>query len=210
MKNKPKQESKSQLSLSQQPRQNQRQLATYPDYVSLMEDLINQVLYEDFDLKRANTVGALANYGLNALRSATGGKMRMNVYLQQVRSVDVSGLSREQMDQFLQGNEEVQLEVLKQIEDKGGLNTAEIKPVVIKPLTPKVNTEMVSQLTGLTEEQAESVFKGEKEEIEFHHTPHNWDTKPGGGRWCQSCGKETDMLQMEDAEEACSEVFGLV
>ena len=141
--------------------------------------------------------------------------MRMNVYLQQVKSINTSGLSREQMDQFLQGSEEVQLEVLQQIEDKGGLNTVEVKPVAVKPIVPKIDAEVIADMTGLTEQQVEDVFNGKKEEkvrfkpIEFDHLTHEWGTKPEGIRWCKACGTTREILQAEDADSPCSGVFGL-
>lgn len=163
-------------------------------------------------LKIVNSQGALANYGLNALRAATGGKMRMNVYLQQVRSVDVSGLSREQMDQFLQGSEEVQLEVLKQVEDKGGLMSAEVRPSInLKTIKPTIDTTMVAQMTGLTEDEAKDVFAGAKEVFagrKLIGATHRWMARPGGSM-CKKCGAETGLLTEDDMTSPCSETPGL-
>jgi hypothetical protein len=179
-------------------------LQTYQDYVDLMQSLINGVMSDQLELKKANTVGALANYGLNALRSATGGKMRMNVYLQSVRSVDISGLSRDEMDRFLQGNEEVQMEVMKQIEDKGGLSTAEVRAIPLKLKPPKIDAEVISKMTGMPEQQVKDVFAGKK----LIGNTHEWVARPGGNM-CKTCGAEAGLLTEDDTKSSCSGVFGL-
>ena len=188
--------------MNQEEKPGKRQLQTYQNYVDLMQELINGVLDDGLDLKVANTAGALANYGLNALRAATGGKMRMNIYLQNVRQVDLSGLDNEQMDQFLQGNDDVKMEVLKLIEDKGGLTTAEVKtaPVRLKP--PKIDAEVISEMTGMPEQQVKDVFAGKGK---FH----DWVSRPGG-TMCKNCGKEVGLLNQEETMSQCSGVFGLV
>jgi hypothetical protein len=188
-----------------------RNLQSYDDYVNLIQDTINGVMDETIPTKIAHTVGVLTGYGLQALREARGGKMRMSVFMQDMRKVKVEMLSQEEMDLFLQGSEEVQMEVLKQLEDRGGIVEGEV--TIKEEPKPKLDTKVLATMTGLSTKQVKDVLSGQTVAEEIKMQPddnHQWEQALNGGtRFCLNCGVERHTLQLKDMTSACSGQWGL-
>lgn len=194
------------------PLGNYQQLQTYNQYVDLIEKVINGVLDRSIARQDAHTVAILTGYGINALREATGGKLKMSVFMQDMRKVNVEMLSSEDMDRFLQGDENTQIEVLKQLEDKGGIVTAEVKLLPRKELKPKLDTKLISDMSGIAADKVKDALEGSEEiVIEKDKAHHDWARAIGkaGVRFCMNCGLEREMLQPEDMESVCSMQWGL-
>lgn len=187
-----------------------RSLQSYSDYVDLAQDLINGVLSEEIDTKKAHCVAILIGYGTNALREARGGKLMMTTFLQDMRKVKVEMLSNEDMDAFLQGNEETQIEVLKRLEDKGGVVTAEVTVNPKRAPKAKLDTELLSNMAGITAEEVKDALSGEPIEVEMVRRSHKWELNIGGTvRFCMNCGMEKDVEEAVDGHSACSGEWGL-
>ena len=184
-----------------------RSLQTYNDYVDLIQDTINGVLDKTIDRQSAHTVAILTGYGIQALREARGGKLKMSVFLNDMRRVNVEALSQEEMDRFLQGNENVQMEVLQALEDKGGIIEVEAKVVEKQQLQPKMDTKLISHMAGIKAADVsdalagETIDKGEKQ-------VHNWVKAFGGtNRFCAYCGVQEAVARVG---KACSGEWGLI
>jgi hypothetical protein len=195
-------------------------LQSYDDYANLVEKVINGLLQRGplvgIDTKTAHTIGVLCGYGNNALRDARGGKLQMSVFLQDMRRINVESLSRDQITEFLQGDEHTQIEVLKQIVDKEGKTIVEAEVLPKKPPTPKLDTELLAKMSGLPPEDV-------KETLEWGTPPesqpakrlkHDWaKTLSGTKRYCKTCGLEKEITESEDFTAlmtgVCSGEWGL-
>jgi hypothetical protein len=175
----------------------------------LIEDTINGVFDKSIDAKTANAVGMLTGYGLNALREARGGKMKMSVFLRDMRAVKVEMMSTEDMDRFLQGDENVQIEVLQQLEEKGGVIEAGVAMTAKQEIKPKLDVPLIAQMTGIDKADVKDALSGEGEKPVIKHKLHEWaKTLAGNTRFCLGCGEERERLQPEDASSACPGDWG--
>lgn len=158
------------------------------------------------DSKTANSVGMLTGYGIQSLREASGGKLKMSVFMKDMRAVKVEMMSSEDMDRFLQGDDEVQIEVLKQLEERGGVIETEVTMTPKKEVRPRLDVPLIAQMSGIAKEEIKDVLSGEVETpIIAKHKTHVWERALGGGtRFCLDCGKERQMLQPADMTEPCS------
>ena len=176
--------------------------------------MVNGILDKSIDRRDAHTVAILTGYGINALREATGGKMKMSVFLQDMHrnKVKIEMLSQEEMDRFLQGNEEIQIEVLKQLEDRGGIVEAEVSIKPDRQLKPKLDTQLLSNMTGIDVDKVKDVLDGKIEPPKrIEALQHEW-TRDLAARtmFCLNCGIERDKLKVDDKTWACSGSWGLV
>lgn len=189
-----------------------RKLQCYADFVDLIEFTINGVFDKTIDPKTANAVGMLTGYGLQSVREATGGKQKMSVFLKDMKAnVKVEMMSSEEMDRFLQGDENVQIEVLQQLEEKGGIIEAEVTMTAKQEVRPKLNVPLISQMTGIDKSEVRDALSGEGEKPVIKHKLHEWaKTLAGDTRFCLNCGEERERLQPEDAESACPGDWGAV
>ena len=183
-----------------------RSLQTYSDYVDLIEDTINGVLTKQIDSKTANSVGMLTGYGLQAIRESSGGKLKMSVFLKDMSRVRVELLSADEMDRFLQGDENVQIEVLQQLEERGGIITTDVEIIAKNPPAPKTDMKLLSNLSGIEQSELKDVLNGDVEELPtVSRRKHEWIMAIGGSiRFCSNCGTERAILQPADMESACS------
>jgi hypothetical protein len=156
-------------------------------------------------------------YLINSLRESRGGKLTMSVYLQDVHKhrINLENVPVDQVDRFLQGTPEIQMEVLKQIEDGGHLVNAEVKPVIVGP--PKratVDTQLIAEMSGLDKTEIKDLLKDEVDgEIIFDAEKpiHDWRAVLGGEhRFCSKCGCQRQTLNEEDMTSLCSEEWNLV
>lgn len=197
-------------------------LDSYEDIVILTGKIINGLLkrgeLSDITRQDAHTIFIGAGYLTNAMREARGGKMKMSVYLQDVHNhrINFENVPSDQIDRFLQGSEEVQLEVLQHIKTQGNLIDAEVRPIVKKMPTPRVDTKLISDLSGLDQEKVKDILKEDLKEneiidIEVTDKPiHDWKFTAGGvTRFCSSCGTQRAILQTEDMTSICSKQWGL-
>jgi hypothetical protein len=113
-----------------------RKLQTYSDLSQLMEEVINGVLNGVIEPKVAHCAGVLTGYATNLLRESTGGKQKISVFLSNMQQVKVEMLSQDEIARFCQSSEEIQYEILKTLETRGGLVDAEIKMIEKKPPCP--------------------------------------------------------------------------
>jgi hypothetical protein len=187
-----------------------RTLQCYEDYVNLIEETINGVLNKTIDSKTANSVGMLTGYGIQSLREARGGKLRMSVFLNDMKKVNVEMMSSDEMDRFLQGDENVQIEVLQQLEDRGGIVNAEVVMTPKVEQRAKMDMPLLAEVSGIEQEQLKEALRGEGEQPVVNHRKHEWARPLGGnGRFCLNCGQETKMLQPHDMTSPCSGIWGL-
>jgi hypothetical protein len=191
-------------------------LQSYDDYANLVEQVINGLLkrgpLDGIDTKTAHTIGVLCGYGNNALRDARGGKLQMSVFLQDMRRINVESLSRDQITEFLQGDENTQIEVLKQITDKEGKTVVEAEVLPKKQPVPKLDTELLSNLSGIPQEDIKDVLEGDViPDMERKEKPqHEWEQTAGKtSRYCKVCGKGVKKLSATDMESVCSLQWGL-
>ena len=189
-----------------------QRLETYNDYSSLIEKVVNGVLDGSVERQDAHTIAILTGYGLQAIKSASGGKMRMSVFLQDVHqhNINLTGMTREQMDRFLQGSEQMQLEVLQEVHNKDNTIDATIKALPMKVPAQKLDKEAIAELSGLTQDQVTEVFIKKPKN---HKRPkkHKWMPMTNEvGRFCKVCGLQRDdgMLSPEDLEALCSGTWG--
>jgi hypothetical protein len=193
------------------------ELDCYEDYVSLIGKTINGVLgrgeLKDITRQDAHSIGILTGYGLQALHKARGGQVRMSVFLQDMRSINLDNIPSDQLDRLLQGNEEVQMEILRHYKTEGDTINAEVKPIIKKPIEPKLDTKLLSDMSGIERKEIVKLFDGERIEILEAEAPiskHDWVfTVNKEKRFCQKCLAERDILQPEDITAACSELPGL-
>lgn len=185
-----------------------QKLETFGDYASLVEKVINGVLDGTIPRQDAHSVAILTGYGIQAIRESNSGKMRMSVFLQDVHknSIRFESMSRDEIDRFLQGDESIQLEVLQQVQEKSGMIRGEIKALPLKKSEPLLNKKLISNMSGVPEDQVREVLTSEVESIELERRPvHKWGFSAGGDiRFCSICGLEKERLQPEDAESVCS------
>jgi hypothetical protein len=185
-------------------------LQCYADYVDLIEETINQALNKEIDSKTANTVGMLTGYGLQAIRESSGGKMKMSVFLKDMTNVKVEMLTPDEMDRFLQGNDEVQIEVLKQLEDRGGIVEAEVTMTAKTEQKAKLDIPLLAEVSGIEPGKVRDALSGEGEKPVATHRQHKWERAIGGGaRFCMNCGTERQMLQPADMTAPCSGQWGM-
>jgi predicted RNA-binding protein YlxR (DUF448 family) len=205
-----KSETQSEKKPSEEPiPQQRRNLQSYEDYVNLIEETINGVFNKTVDSKTANSVGMLTGYGLQALREARGGKQKMSVFLQDMRRVNVEMLSQDEMDRFLQGDENVQIEVLQTLEGRGGIVEAEVIMTPKKEQKPKTDIKLLSQVAGIEVDKVKDALDGEGEKPPMVRKVHEWTRALGGNtRFCIECGLERSILQPEDMTAPCSGDWG--
>jgi hypothetical protein len=187
-----------------------RSLQSYQDYVDLAEEMINGIFDKTYDTKQTNAACAVASFGLQAIKEGNSGKLKMNVFLQNMETVNVGALSTEEMDRFLQGSEDVQVEVLQILEARGGMKSADVKVTPKKEIKPKIDVKVLSKLTGLEGDSLKQAFAGAGEKPTLSHKVHDWIKAVNSEvRFCKDCGKETERLQPEDATSPCSGEWGM-
>jgi hypothetical protein len=225
--NKPKEKKMREKKLPSSQNQSENQklppypLNSYQDVADLTGKVINGLLNrgELAGIERQNGHAIFVGMGYltNALRESHGGRVTMSVYLQDVHKhrINLENVPVDQVDRFLQGTPEIQMEVLKQIEDSGHLVNAEVKPVIVGP--PKravVNTELIAEMSGLDKTEIKDLLKDEVDgEIIFDAEKpiHDWRAVLGGEhRYCVKCGAQRQTLNEEDMTSLCSEEWNLV
>lgn len=147
------------------------------------------------------------------MREARGGKMKMSVYLQDVHNhrINLENIPPELMDRFCQGNEEVQMEILQQV-TKGNVVDAEVRPAIKKAPQPRMDANLISDISGMDKEQVKDLLKGDVVDVEVSqtHPIHDWIITIGGQkRMCIKCSAEREVLQPPDMTSVCSEQDGL-
>lgn len=178
-----------------------------------MEEVINGVLNGVIEPKVAHCAGVLTGYATNLLRESTGGKQKISVFLSNMQQVKVEMLSQDEIARFCQSSEEIQYEILKTLETRGGLVDAEIKMIEKKPPAPKLDTKLLSDMTGYEPDQIKEVLAGADnlKSSASSKSLHSWTKALGekGIRFCQHCGQEKTRLEIEDMESICSKTWGL-
>ena len=191
-----------------------RSLQSFSDYVDLVQDVINGIFDKTVTRQDAHTIAILTGYGVQALREARGGKTQMTVFLQDMHKnkIKVDMLSQEEMDRFLQGTEDVQMEVLQQLEAKGGLIECEARVIPKQEPKAKLDTKLISGMSGITQEKIQDVFKVESG-VCPETSPvlkHEWAKSLGGNvNFCINCGLERHILTEVDKTGACSGEWNL-
>ena len=182
----------------------------------IINGLLNRGELKDIERQDAHAIFVGTGYLINALRESRGGKLTMSVYLQDVHKhrINLENVPVDQIDRFLQGTPDIQMEVLKQIEDNGHLVNAEVKPVITGP--PKratVDTELIAEMSGLDKSEIKDLLKEEVDgEIIFDAEKpiHDWRLVLGGEhKFCSKCGAQRQTLQEEDMTSLCSEEWNL-
>jgi len=201
----------------QQPEENAKQLPaehrslqSYDDFVNLIEYTINGVFNKTVARQDAHTVAILTGYGIQALREARGGRMKMSVFLNDMQKVKVEALSQEEMDRFLQGDENTQMEVLQQLKGRGDIVEAEVKVIQKQEPKARLDTKMIGKMSGVEPDKVREALAGEAVEHSAKLT-HEWTHSLGGNtRFCLNCGIEKSFLEPKDMQTACSGEWNLI
>lgn len=139
--------------------------------------------------------------------------MRMSVYLQDVHNqrINLENVPPDQIDRFLQGSEEIQLEVLQQIKEKDNSTSVELKPVLKKTPQPRLDTKLISNMSGVDAQDIKGIISGDVVDVEINDKLHHvWELSIGNEkRICKACGLEKEHLQPGDLNSICSGEWNL-
>jgi hypothetical protein len=182
------------------PSAKRRTLQTYQNYLDLFEEVINDVWADQLDNKKANTICVAAGYAMTALKGAGQGKMKLNIFLQDMHKVKVrvEELSQEQMDAFLQGDEDAQVEILQGLAAIGGIQDVEAEIVPRQEKRAKLNVPLISKMTGIPDVKAALNKEGDKPSMKVEKHQWMWDVT-GKIRFCATCCTEADAGNSDDA-----------